>query len=105
MNKIELPASMQIRVKKPVRRHLHRLVGLRPGECQTIADILALDRSLIEIRRWRMSVQHDGAVIFVEQRSGEAPTASIEIPRKTFQKMLAWYETKQPNMALERPAE
>lgn len=71
---------------------------LRPSECETIADILALDRSLIEVGRWRMSIQHDGAAIFVEQRSGEAPTASIKIPRRIFQKMLDWYETEQPNV-------
>jgi hypothetical protein len=48
-------------------------------------------------------VQHDGAVILTEQRSGEPATASIVIPRQAFQSLLEWYEAEQDRERVYNP--
>ena len=68
---------------------------LAPRDCQTEGDVLALTSSMTSIGNHWLLVQHDGAVVLCEQRKGERATATITIPRRTFQRMLAWYETEQ----------
>ena len=74
-----------------------RLVGLRPCDCESIADVFSLNASTESSGRWNMLIQHDGAVILTEQRRFERPTAEITIPRGTFQRLIEWYQTEQPN--------
>lgn len=77
-------------------RH-QRIVGLRPMDCERIADVLALDRSYEASGRYSLLVQHDGEVILADHVPGQQQTASIAIPRRHFLRLLEFYQTEQPN--------
>lgn len=77
-------------------RHASRGWGVKPSDCKSIADVCSLQVSHEIAGRWSLLIQHDGAAIFTEQRIGKPPAKSIEIPRREFQKLLAWYEAEQP---------
>jgi hypothetical protein len=64
-------------------------------DCQSISDVLALANSAFLSSRWVITIQHDGAVIFTEQRLGEQAGSGITIPRQTFLRMLSWYQEEQ----------
>ena len=68
---------------------------MKPSECKRISDVMSLDCSHQIAGRWSLLIQHDGAAVLTEQRIRESPTASITIPRREFQKLLAWYDTEQ----------
>ena len=75
-----------------------RLVGLRPCDCESIADALALERSYQEVGcRYGMLIRHDGAVILTNHVPGQPRTWSATIPRRHFQRLIEWYQTEQPN--------
>ena len=76
---------------------MHPVVGLRPMDCERIADVLALNRSYQESGRFSMLVQHDGSVILADHVPGQEQTASITIPRRHFIRLLEFYQTEQPN--------
>lgn len=77
-----------------------RGVGLRPMDCERLADVLALERSYQESGRFSILIQDDGAVILVDHVAGQPQTASIEIPRRHFLRLLEFYQTEQPNEKL-----
>lgn len=68
---------------------------MKPSDCNSIGDVLSLDSSHLIVGKWSILIQHDGAVVIVEQRIGEKPTGSMVIPRRTFQRLADWYETEQ----------
>lgn len=68
---------------------------LAPRDCQTEGDVLSLESSSIETGKHWLLIQHDGAAVISEQVLGQPAKATITIPRRAFQKMLAWYETEQ----------
>lgn len=72
--------------------------GLRPCDCESITDILALERSYQEVGgRYGMLIQDDGAVILTNHVPGQPQTGSATIPRRHFQRLIEWYQTEQPN--------
>ena len=79
---------------KPKRKTLGQ-VALRPMDCETIADVLSLDRSYQKSGRYSMLIQHDGAVILADHVSGEPQTAAITIPRRNFHRLLEFYTGEQ----------
>lgn len=77
---------------------------MKPSDCKRISDVLSLESShATRGGRWTLMVQHDGAVILTEQRSGEPATASIVIPRQAFQSLLEWYEAEQDRERVYNP--
>ena len=74
---------------------------IAPCEVESLADVLSLDSSLREYGRWYISVSHDGSVGLTEQKSGCPPTAHIRVPRGTFNRLIAWYQTPQAARAPE----
>lgn len=58
---------------------------MKPSECNSIADVLALDRSYESAGRFSMLIQHDGAVILSDHVPGQLRAAGIVIPRRAFQ--------------------
>ena len=65
--------------------------GIMPADVANERDWLGLQTSTWNGTEFWMLVQHDGAVSICQQCNGERVTASITIPRRTFQRMLDWY--------------
>lgn len=81
----------------PNRRSYQRMVGLRPCDCDSIADLCSMDSTHKSVGKYDMLLQHDQAVILTEQPNGEKCRAQIVIPKRIFRQLLEWYETEQPN--------
>lgn len=84
---------------------LTRLVGLRPRDCECLADICSLDTSHKSVGRFDMMLQHDQALVLTEHVGGQPQKAAITIPKRVFLQMLEWYDTEQPNDKLRHAAE
>lgn len=68
---------------------------MSPSQCETLTDILSMQRTYKESRHYSMLIQHDGAVILTEQKIGESSKAKITIPHRDFKKLIAWYHEDQ----------
>ena len=68
-----------------------------PAECQSIADVLALERSYQVSGVFSMMIQHDGAVILCDHPPGQACQSEIVIPRRHFKRLLEFYQADQAN--------
>jgi len=86
----------------PPRRSHQRIVGLRPCDCESVADLCSMDTTHKSVGKYNMLLQHDQAVILTEHPSGEQCRASIIIPKRVFRQMLEWYEREQPNTPAHR---
>lgn len=67
-----------------------------PSECKSERDLHGLDFSHKSIGDFDLLIQHDQALIFTQQKSGEPVRASITIPKRTFLALMRWYDMDQP---------
>jgi hypothetical protein len=64
---------------------------MTPREAETFDQICDLERDNTEIDDYAILV--DEAYVYLnEQRVGESPTASIQIPREIFNALIDWYQ-------------
>lgn len=87
----------RIRTAKQKGGCLQGMVGLRPCDCDSMADLCSMDSTHKCVGKYDMLLQHDQAVILTEQPTGEKCRAQIVIPKRIFRQLLEWYETEQPN--------
>lgn len=68
---------------------------MRPCDCETLADVLSLNKSYERSGRFDILVQHDGAVILTDHVPGEKQKASIVIPRRNFLRLIEFFQSEQ----------
>lgn len=68
---------------------------LAPMDCETIADVLGLEKSHETSGVYSMLIQHNGAVFLVKQSPGLPTSAEINIPRRHFIRLIEFYQTAQ----------
>jgi hypothetical protein len=63
---------------------------LTPQTANTFDKVCRLKRDNISLKKfWAMATS--GTIIIYKQLKGESPTAQIEIPKKTFEKIVDFY--------------
>ncbi len=69
--------------------------AMAPEDVKRVRDMLGLKTTDIGIGDFWMLVSHNGSVCIHRQKLGEQSSESIDIPRRTFQKMVEWYQKPQ----------
>ena len=68
---------------------------LRPVDARTFDQICALPRDGFDGETWWLSLDPDSVTV-CQQKSGQASTGRVRIPRRDFDGLIAWY-TGQPS--------
>lgn len=67
---------------------------LAPIDCKTERELLSLETDNYSSGKWWI-LTDSFEVSLTEQKNGESPTRSIEIPKAKFDALIQWYLRKQ----------